>query len=311
MLALLLGMAAMAPTVVRPPAPPLQMAPPALQMVPPPLQMAPPAPPVQTTPSLSPPNPASVMRLFSGDDYPMEAQRREEQGTVSYRATVGINGRVTRCDVAESSGSASLDAATCNIIQRRARFRAARDQHGKPTEDQFNGRIRWVLPEAEPTPFADLRQATIFTADAKGSIATCRYEGSASDSPEQVWCAEMRTTALEEIAEKKSPPMTGRELVFEQGLLIGGPESAQVIGRGAGQAIIWLTAFALTIDADGKIVGCIDAIGDLDADKVTLDCARDRKDEFAAKFPPLGADAADRSNRHAVRYLASYTRPQR
>lgn len=297
MFALLLGLAAMAPTVIRPPAPPVQM--------------ALPAPPVQITPTLSPHDPGSVVRLFSADDYPMEAIRREEQGTVSYRATVGTDGRVSTCDVTASSGSASLDAATCNIIQRRARFRAARDQHGKRTEDQFSGRIRWVLPEAEPTPFADLHQTTIFTADTHGSIATCRYEGLAQELPGEDWCVELRAMALEFIREQKDPLLTGRELVFEQGLLIGGPESGRVIGRGAGQVIITLTAFALTIDADGKIVGCIDAIGDLDADVAKSDCARDRKDEFAAKFPPLGADAADRSNRHAVRYLASYTRPQR
>lgn len=297
MFALLLGLAALSPTEVRPPAPPLQM--------------APPAPRVKVTPSNSPHDPMNIMRLFSVDDYPQEAIRREEQGTVSYRVTVGADGRVTRCEVAVSSGSASLDAATCSIIQRRARFRVARDQHGKPTEDQFNGRIRWVLPEAEPTPFADLRQTTIFTADTHGSIATCRYEGLAQGLPGEDWCAELRAMALEFIRDQKDSSLTGRELVFEQGLLIGGPESAHIVGRGAGQAIITLTAFALTIDADGKIVGCIDAIGDLDVDEATSACARDRKDEFAAKFPPLGADAADRSNRHAVRYLASYTRPQR
>lgn len=295
MFALLLGLAALSPTEVRLPAPPLQM--------------APPAPRVKVTPSNSPHDPMNIMRLFSVDDYPQEAIRREEQGTVSYRVTVGADGRVTRCEVAVSSGSASLDSATCSIIQRRARFRAARDQHGKSTEDQFNGRIRWVLPEAEPPPFADLRRATIFAADQHGSIASCRFEGLANLLPEEGWCAQMRATALMFIREQKDPPMTGRELVFEQGVLIGGPESARVIGCGAGQVIISLTAFALTIDADGKIVGCIDAIGDLDADVAKSDCARDRKDEFAGKFPPLGPDAVDRSNRHAVRYLASYTRP--
>lgn len=297
MFPLLFGLLAMAPPAIVAPVP--------LPRSAPPVYMAPPAPPARLLSEHPQYGATNVMRLFSTDDYPMEAIRREEQGTVTYRATVGIDGRVSACAITSSSGSIYLDAATCNIIQRRARFRPALDQHGQPIEDHFAGRIRWVLPEPDPAPYADLRQATIFTADADGSIATCRYEGTADEQPEQVWCAEMRSIAREVIGEQEDRPMTGREMVFERGLLIGGPESASLVGRGAGQTMIMRTAFALTIDADGKVVDCVDVIGDHDADEVASACAPDRK----AGFPPLAADAADRSNRHAVRYMATYTRP--
>jgi protein TonB len=53
---------------------------------------------------------------------------------------------VTGCTVTSSSGSATLDAATCNILRRRARFTPATDSSGNPTTDTASTRIRWVLP---------------------------------------------------------------------------------------------------------------------------------------------------------------------
>src|SRR3546814_12523039 len=58
-------------------------------------------------------------------DYPSSALRNEEEGTTGFRVTVGTNGRVTDCSVTSSSGSSTLDAATCRLINRRARFTPA------------------------------------------------------------------------------------------------------------------------------------------------------------------------------------------
>ena len=85
-------------------------------------------------------------RLFSDDDYPAAALRAREQGRVVYRLRIGPDGRVTDCDVRWSSGSASLDAATCRIVSRRARFAPARDSAGRPIPDQRDGDVLWVLP---------------------------------------------------------------------------------------------------------------------------------------------------------------------
>jgi protein TonB len=83
--------------------------------------------------------------LFRGDDYPRSAITAEEQGSVTVRITVGINGRVANCAVTSPSGSPALDRATCRILQSRARFTPARDSHGDPTTDTLTQRIRWVL----------------------------------------------------------------------------------------------------------------------------------------------------------------------
>ncbi len=90
---------------------------------------------------------ADLPALFSSDDYPLAALQREEQGTVAF--TLGINeqGRVERCYITQSSGSATLDHATCSILTKRARFTPARSADGRAVADIRNSRIRWLLPE--------------------------------------------------------------------------------------------------------------------------------------------------------------------
>lgn len=90
---------------------------------------------------------ADLVRLFSADDYPQAAIRREEQGTVAYRLEVNTRGRVSDCQIVKSSGSSALDRATCSILQKRARFDPALDGAGRRVPDQYEGRIRWELPQ--------------------------------------------------------------------------------------------------------------------------------------------------------------------
>lgn len=90
---------------------------------------------------------AELFRLFSTDDYPMEAIRNEEQGTVAFRLTINRRGNVTDCVVTSSSGSEALDDATCDILESRARYEPARNSEGKRIPGEDTGRIRWELPE--------------------------------------------------------------------------------------------------------------------------------------------------------------------
>jgi TonB family protein len=73
--------------------------------------------------------------LFSADDYPADAQRNGEEGTVQARLAVNAQGRVTGCAIMRSSGHASLDHVTCDILQRRALFAPAHDANGKAVRD--------------------------------------------------------------------------------------------------------------------------------------------------------------------------------
>jgi protein TonB len=151
------------PPVVSPPplvrsnieTPPIQTAP-----VAPPVVITPraePAPPAPPAPPPPPPPPRPVVSqaakargslpgLFSTDDYPQDAIRNEQQGTTAVALTIGTDGRVSGCSVTSSSGSPSLDNATCRIIRARARYTPAKDQNGQPITDRDSARIRWVLP---------------------------------------------------------------------------------------------------------------------------------------------------------------------
>ena len=106
-----------------------------------------PPPPAQGSAEVAKRAEGDLVRLFSSDDYPQEAIRRDEQGTVAYKLSVDRRGRVSRCTIVRSSGSTALDRATCSILSRRARFDPARDAEGRRVADTHEGRIRWELPQ--------------------------------------------------------------------------------------------------------------------------------------------------------------------
>lgn len=61
---------------------------------------------------------------ITADDYPADALRRNQEGTVTIRWQVASNGRATDCTIAATSGHASLDRAACRAILRSARYPA-------------------------------------------------------------------------------------------------------------------------------------------------------------------------------------------
>ena len=79
--------------------------------------------------------------LFSGYDYPIEALKRREQGIVGYALTISKKGLPKACQITQTSGSKRLDSATCSILMKRARFRPARDNYGRPIEDVYTAKL--------------------------------------------------------------------------------------------------------------------------------------------------------------------------
>jgi TonB family protein len=87
------------------------------------------------------------------DDYPAAAKRAGQEGRVGFTLVVGTEGRAVGCTVAESSGSASLDSATCALLMRRARFVSAADKKRASIPDRWVGIIDWKLtPDQHPPP---------------------------------------------------------------------------------------------------------------------------------------------------------------
>ena len=115
--------------------------PPAVITAPPPPQ-PPPAPRVSQSARAK----GNLISLFTTDDYPASSLRNEEQGSATARMTIGTDGRVSDCQIVASSGFPALDAATCNILRRRAKFTPAKDNAGNPITDTFSQRIKWVVP---------------------------------------------------------------------------------------------------------------------------------------------------------------------
>ena len=155
-----------------PPPPPDQPLPPPPIVAPPPpitftrpapvldvVREAPPPPPaiVFTAPPAAPPPPvASKARGAKPkgqgswaariqDNYPSAALRKEIEGTVGVRVTVGPDGRVSGCTVSGSSGSGDLDSAACDGMTRYARFEPALDAGGSPTTGSFSTRIVYKI----------------------------------------------------------------------------------------------------------------------------------------------------------------------
>lgn len=86
--------------------------------------------------------------LISRDDYPLAALRYDLEGQTRVVLSVDENGRVSGCRVTASSGHAILDAATCRILNSRARFTPARDRKGEVVASEYPATVRWALPQA-------------------------------------------------------------------------------------------------------------------------------------------------------------------
>jgi protein TonB len=111
---------------------------------PPPLPTASPAP--RFTPRTAAPL-GTPGRWVSEADYPSVALHRGEQGAAGFELTIAPDGRVRDCRITRSSGSASLDAATCAKVSERARFNPARDENGDAVVGRYANVIRWRIPE--------------------------------------------------------------------------------------------------------------------------------------------------------------------
>lgn len=127
---------------------------------------------------------ANLASLISNEDYPGEALRNDEQGTVGFRLHVGPDGRVAGCDVTSSSGSASLDSTTCRILTARARFSPARDRRGRPTTDTVSARIVWRIEASQAFPVAAMAFVESMRATPAGEVTCTDFvNGQAAQGP--------------------------------------------------------------------------------------------------------------------------------
>lgn len=88
----------------------------------------------------------------SPDDYPVVSLRNGTEGTVRILLTVEKDGRTSGCRILESANDPALDAKTCEIYLRQARFNTAADDRQR----QAQATVRWSLEDtatpAQATP---------------------------------------------------------------------------------------------------------------------------------------------------------------
>lgn len=109
------------------------------------------------------------------EDYPAPDLRKEAEGVTGVRLDVNTDGIVSNCTVTQSSGSETLDAATCTLLQERARFTPARDRTGQAMADNYTTRVKWQIPEADPEQVKDFpkRLQLRFDINEAGETTAC------------------------------------------------------------------------------------------------------------------------------------------
>lgn len=90
--------------------------------------------------------------IIRQSDYPREAVRKNEHGTVGVAWWIGVDGKVADCRVLLPSPSALLNELSCDLIRRRSRYEPARDAFGKPIQSVEAKKIVWQLLNLKRPP---------------------------------------------------------------------------------------------------------------------------------------------------------------
>lgn len=89
--------------------------------------------------------PSTVYGQQVPDDYPLESVRLGEQGGVRFIVDVTTDGYAINCRVTSSSGFERLDAATCPMVVKRARFTPYSLQEGETALQTYTSVVHWEL----------------------------------------------------------------------------------------------------------------------------------------------------------------------
>jgi len=86
---------------------------------------------------------------FPPESYPAEAKAASEEGRTEFSLDIDAAGRITGCNIVQSSGSDLLDSTTCSQLIGNGRFKPALDRNGKPMPGSWTSAMRWELAEAK------------------------------------------------------------------------------------------------------------------------------------------------------------------
>ena len=90
-------------------------------------------------------------KLLSGNpsihDYPKAALKQRLEGMTSMNLYITKSGKLSTCEITESSGHSILDQASCRMMAFKARFSPAKDINGENVAAILPHRINWTLPK--------------------------------------------------------------------------------------------------------------------------------------------------------------------
>lgn len=194
--------------------------------------------------------------LFTTDDYPADALRRGEHGTVAARMKIDASGAVIDCTIARSSGSALLDATTCAVIRARAHYSQLTDADGRAPLRYDGVRIKWVIPSDGRLPVIDGYARYTFDLAANGALSNCVPEFNGKPW-EATYCdATVENFQKFDSSARELFASEGRKLAFLDGYVVGRDADGSLLTSFARGGHVHGLTTSLTIDQRGVVIRC-------------------------------------------------------
>lgn len=89
--------------------------------------------------------PRQIRGRLSFSDLPPGLLEPGREASVGVRYVVNVDGRVIDCEADQPSGFPVLDATTCHLIEKRFRFKPARDAQGRPVPATIAESHTWYI----------------------------------------------------------------------------------------------------------------------------------------------------------------------
>lgn len=195
---------------------------------------------------------------FTDADYPAEAKRAGQQGRVSVRVSIDEAGAVRGCEVTGSSGSAVLDAKTCELIAARGKFVPARDERGKPVASTYSISTRWALRDDVPSKLeGPWRVAATLQIDPAGKLASCKDERSGTVSGAPALCLQAKEMPAEfGLFARGGATAALVEIVTEYSMSFDGVPAPAMVSDAPGRDTLKMAKIHFTVDTAGNVQNC-------------------------------------------------------
>ena len=222
----------------------------------------------------------------SDEDYPLGAIQREASGTVSFTLDIDARGVPTRCTVT-GPADPELDQRTCEIFMTRARFQPALDAHRRAVPGSISSRMRWVLPEEQPAPFAPAHLVIAIHVTAGGEVdCALSVNESLVAWPDQAACeafAPMRSSRRSAL--RGGYTLTGVFTALQAGETP--PSNVPAVDYGD---LLYEDAATLSVAPDGHVTNCRivshHIVRPLSAGAMAPDLCAPRQLGLIPRFPP-------------------------